>query len=74
MDEVLQVRRPQIGERIAARVVVVAVPADVSAEVEDRVVADHARVGRRDVVGVDLGALIGVADVAEDGIGAGCRR
>ncbi len=61
----------EIGERIGAGVVVVLVAADVAAEVEDAVVADDAGVGWGDVEGADLGALVGVADVAEDGVWAG---
>ena len=47
------------------------VSADVWAEVEDGVGSDGAGVGGGDVEGLDLGALICVADVAEDGIRAG---
>ena len=47
MDEVWI--RAQVGEGIAAGVVVVAVPAEKGAEVEDRVVADDVGVGGRDV-------------------------
>ena len=44
----------EIGEGIAAGVVVVLVAANVAAEVEDAVAADDAGVGRGDVVGADL--------------------
>ena len=67
----LQVWRTEIGKRVATRVVVVGVPADVAAEVEDRVVADHARIGWRDIEGHDFGSLIGIADIAKYGIAAG---
>ena len=70
----LQVGRPQVGQGIVAGVVVIAVPADKSAEVEDRVVADDAGIGGRDIEGADLGALVGVAHVAEDRAGAGTVR
>ena len=74
MELVLQIGRAEVGEGIAAGVVVVGVLADVGAEVEDGVCADDACVGRRDVESVDFGALIGVADVAEDRVGGWCLR
>ena len=60
----------EVGEGVAARVVVVGVAADEATEVEDRVRADSSGVGGRDVVGDDLGTLIRVADVAEGGAAA----
>ncbi len=60
----LQVGWAQVGQWIRAWVIAIAVPAEKCAQVEDRVVADDVRVGGRDVIGVDLGALVGVADVA----------
>src|ERR1035437_6209437 len=56
----------EVGERVGAGVVVVGVAADEPAEVEDGVYADRAGVGWGNVVGEDLGALVGVADGAED--------
>ena len=67
----LQVWRTEIGKRVATRVVVVAVAPDIGAEVEDRVVADQARIGWRNIVGHDFGSLIGIADIAKYGIAAG---
>ena len=66
----LQVGGPRSARGLALGIVVIAVPADESAQVEDRMVADDVRVGGRDVVGVDLGALVGVADVDEGWVGA----
>ena len=72
---VLKIGRTEIGEGIVAGVVVVGVSADVGAKVEDRILIQRClRVGGRDVECVDLRSLIGIADVAEDGIGACCRR
>ena len=64
----------EVGERIGAGVVVVRIAADVATEVEDGVIADGAGVGWGDVEGADFGALVGVADVAEDGVRRRCRR
>jgi len=63
--------RTEVGERVAARVVVVGVAAHKCTEVEYGVRADRAGVGGRDVVGENLRALIGVADSAEDRTAAG---
>ena len=68
MDSVLD--RAEVGERIVAGVVVVLIAADVGAEVEDGVGADDAGIGGRDVEGLDLGALVGVADIGEDRVRA----
>ncbi len=62
----LQVGRSQIGQRIAAGIVVIVVPADKSAQLEDRVIADDARISGRNIEGPDLRALVGVAHIAED--------
>jgi hypothetical protein len=70
----LQVGRSAVGQGIAAGIVVIVVAADKGSQVEDRVVADHARVSGRDVDGLDLGVLISVAHIAEYGIGASRRR
>ena len=61
----------KIGERIVTRIVVVPVPSHETADVEDRVRIDDAGVGRGDVVGADLGALIGIPDIVEHRAGAG---
>ena len=51
----LQIRRPKIGQWIVTGVVVVVVSADEGAEIEDRVTADDARIGRGNIEGPDLG-------------------
>ena len=61
----------EIGERIVARVVVIAVAAGVDAEVEDAFGRQCVGVSGRQVEGKDLRALIGVADGGEDR-GCGC--
>ena len=61
----------KVGEGIAAGVVVVGITANVAGEVEDGVDADGVGVGGRDVEGADFGALVSIADAAEDGVRAG---
>src|ERR1017187_7333758 len=71
MADGLVLDRPQVGQRILAWVVVVGVAANVAGEVEDRVHADGVGIGWRDVEGVDLGALVGVADATEGRVSGG---
>ncbi len=61
----LQVRRTQVGERVAAGIVAVSVSSEEGAQVEDRIVTDDMGVGGRNIVGIDLGELIGVAQIGE---------
>ncbi len=67
----LKVGRAQVGERIAAGIVVVVVPTYEGAKVEDHVVADDPCVGWRDVEGSDFRVLVSVPDVAKEWVGAG---
>lgn len=64
----------EISQRVGAGVVVVCVAADECAQVEDGVNADGAGVGRGNVVGENLGALVRVADGAEDRTATGAAR
>ena len=66
----MQIWRPQIGEGVAAWVVVIEVLADPCAKVEYRVVTDDSRIGWRDVERSNLGPLVCIADVGEDWIRA----
>ena len=66
----LQVGRPKVGQWVAAGIVVVLVPADECAEVEDRVVAYDPSLSGRDIKSADLGVLVGIAHIDESRIGA----
>ena len=60
----------EVGQRISAGVIVVGVFSNVGAKVEDRIRPENSCVGGSDIEGLDLGALIGIADIAEDRIAA----
>ena len=60
----LQVGRSQVGQRIAAGIVVILIPADKGSQVEDRIIADDARISWRNVESPNLRALIGIANTA----------
>jgi hypothetical protein len=66
----LQVRRSLVGERVATGIVVIKILAYPCPQVENGVGAYYSRIGRRDIECSNLGALIGIAHVAKDGIGA----
>ena len=55
----LQSRRPKIGERIVAGIIVESVAPYEPGNIQDRVRADGVRPRRREVEGLDLGALVG---------------
>ncbi len=65
----MKIRR-EIGERIAAGIVVVLIAADESAEREDGIGIDQPRPRRRDVEGLDLRALVGWTNQIAIGIEA----
>ena len=70
MDEVCRFGGTEIGEGIAAGIVVVRIPPNVGPEVEDRIGSEDAGIGGRDIEGFNLGVLVGVPDVGEDGVGS----
>src|SRR5580698_1230489 len=63
---VLQVWRPLVRKRIVARIVVIAVSPDVWSKIENRIRTNHARIRRRDIECLNLGTLIGVADIVAE--------
>ncbi len=71
IDEVCRFARTEIGQGIAAGIVVVRIPANVGPKVEYRIGSEDAGIGGRDIEGFNLRELVGVPDVGEDRVGAG---
>ena len=61
----------EIGQRIAARIIIVRIPANKGPKVEHRIRTENASIGRRDIEGFNLGLLVGVSNIVEDRVRSG---